>query len=365
MMSIKYEYVIWGVDTSEYNVRSIRSKLHGASEELMSLVLNFRLYNELKISMSSNRFSGSGTSYTYAKQALDTLIAKGYLILSRDYGTAIKEARTYQRTPKFEQTFRMRVKDKLLVKEKVLSGSSSIKVPGLKTYSELVKTVELSISNGFQVYRHVRLNQGESKNGIFAEGTYNYQNGIHKEERKLLLINGQPTVELDFPSLHPNLLLNREGQPCETQFYERLLTALDLPYSKTKRDALKRLVLPIFNTDSFASFSGAAYDMRDEHTGERLLDILGVKPRQIYDATLMVYPALKPYICCYTELWTLLLPEQTKLMVGILEQLAGEGIVGLPEHDSVIVQKQHRERLKQVMEQVYREQTGFDIQVKE
>ena len=43
--------------------------------------------------------------------------------------------------------------------------------------------------------------------------------------------------------------------------------------------------------------------------------------------------------------------------------LMGLGVPALPAHDSLIAPKRHREQVKQVMEDAYREHTGFSITV--
>lgn len=63
-------------------------------------------------------------------------------------------------------------------------------IPALSTYAKLMEDVELSLSNGGQVFRKVILYRFDGKR-LYASGTYNYQNGIPKGERLYLLINGE------------------------------------------------------------------------------------------------------------------------------------------------------------------------------
>ena len=135
-----------------------------------------------------------------------------------------------------------------------------------------------------------------------------------------------------------------------------------MEWSRAKRDALKRLTVAALNNDSLRAYASAANIMRDDND-VRLVEVLGVKPRQVYDAILKTYSALTPYICRDKELWKWLQHQQGELMINILERLAGMGIVALPEHDSCIIQARYKDQLKEAMEDCYRARTGFNIPV--
>jgi len=353
-----YGYCVWGIDASKYNCEPIRHIYHRASEELVALVLNFCLHEHLAVPVYH-----PDASYTKARRAIDTLIADKYIELYREYGTTIKRPRVYKRTSKFEQMFRMRVKDRLVVKESVLQGPSNVEIPGLEQYRALALATSLTLSTGAQVYRRINLIRAQGLYSLYAQGTYNYQSGIHKKERKQLLIDNEPTVELDYSALHPNLLLNREHLPCEDNIYDKILHyGLGLEWSKDKRNAMKLLTLAALNNDSLRAYAATANIMRNDND-VRLVNILGVKPKQAYDAILKTYSALTPYICRDKELWKWLQHQEGELMINILERLTDMGIVALPEHDSCIVQSRCRDQLKEVMENCYRAMTGYPIHV--
>jgi len=168
-------------------------------------------------------------------------------------------------------------------------------------------------------------------------------------------------VELDYSAMHANLLLNKERLPSDGSFYERLLTALEIKPSKKSRGALKQIFNTSLNNESFNGFNLAAYGLTDDddNNPERLIGILGVSPRQIYDAAVETYPPLAPYICTSKQLWKWLQHEESEIMIEVLETLAKMGIVGLPVHDSVIAPAKHVDIVKPVMSACYKKKMRF------
>jgi hypothetical protein len=379
---------VFGVDMDRHRKarRWIRHVFHGASLELEALVMNFVRYGELAIPMTAGFYSGKCVGYWKVKGALTLLMNGGYVKMARNYWhepSGRGSARLYRRTALFESTFRFRVPDQLAVKKEVLCMANVSEIKGLchlshiniegsaysitalSAYCSLLKGVKLSLSNGGQVFEGVDLWRDDGKYRLYARGEYNYLNGIIKEwRRRYLLINGEPVIELDYTAMHANLLINREGLPSDSMLYERLLVALGVEPAPAERRALKQIVNTSFNNESLKGFSAAVYGMVDDDGGERLIDILGVKPKQVYYAILDACPALAPYVCASKQLWKWLQHEESEIMIGVLERLAESGVVGLPVHDSVIVPIQHKVLAERVMVDCYRRRTGFEISVK-
>jgi len=238
-------------------------------------------------------------------------------------------------------------------------------IPALSTYARLLEGVELSLSSGGQVSEDVFLVRDDGKYRLYAIGEHDYQRIISKEEQgqSHLLINGESTVEVDYSSMHANLLLNREGLPSEKAFYERLLKALGIAPSKKSRSRLKLFFTISLDRKSFDRFNEAANRSIYEETGERPIDLLGVTPEQIYRAIVDTYPPLAPYICT-GEHREWLEHEESEIMIDVLETLAKMGVVGLPLHDSVIAVAKYAHIVKLVMSACYKKKTGFEPYVK-
>ena len=133
--------------------------------------------------------------------------------------------------------------------------------------------------------------------------------------------------------------------------------------SKQRRDALKQMTTASFNVNSSKGYAGAVGRVVDKGSGKRLIEILGAKPKQVYEAILRAHPKLAPFICTGKH-WEWLQTTDSEIMIDVLETLAKAGVVGLPVHDSIMVPAQHKELARRVMAGCYKRRTGFDTTVK-
>jgi hypothetical protein len=308
-----------------------------------------------------NRFS-----YMRVRAALEVLKAGSWVELALNYGADIGRARVWRRTAKFDGAFRMKVGDRLIVREALLSqpvplvGQGLEEVPGLETYAELINTVELSRSDRGQVYKIPNLRRHDEKR-IYAHGTYNYQ-GLHKEERRCLLINDQPVGELDYSGMHPNLLLNRAGLPCQPDVYGPIVAALGIDNTTEHRKAIKLIINAAFSVQRPCGFARMVRNQVDDN-GTPLVDLIGSPPADMAKAIIGTYPALRPFFCT-GKWWEWLQKEESEIMIDTLETLAKKGVIGLPLHDSVIAPKRYENVVRLVMREAYQRRKGFDIRVK-
>jgi hypothetical protein len=363
---------IENIDVTRYRAadRKVRHVFKGASAVLVAMVVNFAHSGDLAVPGSHK-----GRGWHRRRAALDRLLEGGYVESLyghwHDVAGGRGRCRVYRRTGLFERTFRFRLPPRLVVTPSVLlkhreapSAHNRKKVnsiPALSAYARLVGGADLSLSNGGQVFRKAVLYRVDGKR-LYASDVYNYQNGIPKEERRHLLINGEPTVELDFSAMHGNMLLNRAGVPCRGDFYERILRELGVKPTGERRDAVKQLTNATFNVN-IDGYGGALGGAADEHSGKRLVEILGVRPKQVYKAILRAYPMLAPYVCTGKH-WEWLQTTDSEIMIDVLEMLAKMGIVGLPVHDSVIAPAKYADTVKLVMAKCYKNRMGFKPHIK-
>ena len=210
--------------------RRIHHVFKKANRELETLIIN--LAHSKRCAVLSHCYSLSRYKMS---RAVRRLIKNEYieLILNHHHNpSGTGRARVFQRTALFEETFKFRVPKRIVVNDlalvkpsikPIVSKPSANVQPtshywavldtkiwhSSKKYKYLADSAELSLSNGEQVFRNVWLFRNKAR--LFQHGANNYQS-LSSDERKLLLINGEPTVELDYKSLHPNLLLNRSGR---------------------------------------------------------------------------------------------------------------------------------------------------------
>ncbi len=369
----QYQYPLLreDVDLDFYNIRKIHHLFPRASKELDTLIINLAHHPTLAVRSRCQSLN----SY-YLNQSIKLLVSKGFIqkikshyhnLDGKGLCSVYKITELFTTSIKFSKPNRIRlVASSLALSHSLYYWQKSYLESGiqLKNWLKIVGRVRLSLSNGNQVYERVIPTKHKAR--IFTKGNYSYQ-FLSENDRQFLLIDGEPTAELDYKSLHPNLCLNMAGKPCDTLLYEKLLKELGLRKCKKRRRAIKLLVLISLNIGSRGSFTRyclgeVAENKRDKRVIEAT-KVLGVHPSLIYKAIDKVYPELKPYICNGKHA-LMLQQKDSEIMEDVLETLALGGAVALPVYDSIIVPAKHRDFAKQTMLNCYKKHTGFEIKVK-
>lgn len=163
---------------------------------------------------------------------------------------------------------------------------------------------------------------------------------LKKEERGSITINGQPTVELDYKSLHPRLLYNSEGLEAPVDCY-----ASD---SGRSRDLTKLISLYSINCKSFeqarktlVSEAKISSDEAKRHLNDYVKE----------------HPAIAHRF--YGAGWSSLQYLDSQLVDAVLAKATAKDIPVLPVHDSFIVSTEYGFWLKGAVADAYRELTGF------
>jgi hypothetical protein len=158
--------------------------------------------------------------------------------------------------------------------------------------------------------------------------------------------------------MHPHLLYAWAKEPCPDDFYERVMALCGC-----SRIVAKRMTLMAVNAESYRALSsGVNFSKRKGE--ENLYDelkALGLTPIEVIEALVEAHPILERYV--FSGQANRLMLEESDIMTAVLLRLMSQSVPALPVHDSVVFPKRHRETVKQVMEDEYRRQTGFEITV--
>jgi hypothetical protein len=194
---------------------------------------------------------------------------------------------------------------------------------------------------------------------LHTRGFMHYQ-GLSKEERKDITINGDQTIELDYSGLHPNLLYAWEG-----------IKRLEDPYSVVDkrpeaRDFLKHMLICMINSKDKATAEKAAnYWLLQHHTEREQLKEIGITcARPFIDKFFEVHQRIAHYFCKGKDTGMQIMNKDSKIALDIVDHFAKKNIPILAIHDSFIVQKQYRTELYEVMQNTYQNHTGFRIRIK-
>lgn len=192
-------------------------------------------------------------------------------------------------------------------------------------------------------------------NDLFEEGGRFYgpwwQN-ISKELREHLLIDGSPTIELDYSAMHIHLAYSALG----LNYWELPKATVD-PYAildeaEAPRKAMKIASLTALNAANRKSaISAINKELRNgDFEGVR------VTPSEILDAFRARHPRLGDMV--YAGAGTRLQFNESRITEYITSELIRMGIPALNIHDGYVVESQYEPRLRFIMEDSF-SQLGF------
>lgn len=196
---------------------------------------------------------------------------------------------------------------------------------------------------------------------LYSEGRSQFQ-GLSKQERKDITINGSPVVEIDYTSLHPLLLYAAEG----IQYFGDPYLAVD--QRKEIRPFLKRILLCMINNPNYSEAQSAANNWlvneSDKETREKIIREGITKAAPLMDRFLEIHQPIRKYLCTKSTNGLRLMNQDAKIAVDVVNHFSRQGIPILCIHDSFLVAEQYKQELKTVMKRIYKKHTGMRISVK-
>lgn len=194
---------------------------------------------------------------------------------------------------------------------------------------------------------------------------------LAEEERAKLRINGESVAELDYHAMHPHLLFSWERKQCPDDFYEKMEKIIG--QGGSSRFIAKKITLFAVNAANQHDLMAAInFDKFNETRANRhrvtpkpiLYDELkksGLTADAVVESLRKAHPAIGEYV--FSGRANELMLQESDIMTSVLLRLMGLGIAALPIHDSVVAPARHKATVKRVMEEEYRRQMGFDIEV--
>lgn len=164
--------------------------------------------------------------------------------------------------------------------------------------------------------------------------------------RKYLRIDGEPTVELDYGSLHIRCLYDGEGIDLHGDPYD---VDLDLP-----RRTVKQVTNWMLNAKNYQGL----YALIRGKVKEGNLDLNGCTPTGVVHAIRRRHPQIRQYF--HRDVGIVLMKTDSDMVREIVKS----DLCPLIVHDSFIVPASQEDRLREVMVEVYRSGFGVDPVVK-
>lgn len=205
----------------------------------------------------------------------------------------------------------------------------------------------------------------ESGGRLYAavpDGIGNWQS-MPQQQRRTILINNRPTVELDFDSFHITMLYATQGLQLDFDPYDTVAP-------KEMRPIIKKLLLTVLNADSEKSAVQSMQQQIRELAGKREVSQRELKfiqavdnnrPdwQELIDALKEAHGPIRNYFCSGAGL--ALQRLDSEIMRSALHSLAEQHIPALPIHDSAIVAAHHERDLQEAMDLAYKSLFGADL----
>lgn len=204
-----------------------------------------------------------------------------------------------------------------------------------------------------------------SKNGDgrLYQRCKSFQN-IPRGLRKYLLIDKNPTAELDYPGMHINLayFLSGKENPYINDPYSPVIEKLGfLPFGEL-REAVKKCVIVGLNTpDMQTCFKAMRYHNRKD---VKNLQKAGIELRDVYETFLKQNPAIREIYTSDLRKTHELMFLESNIIRKVLSNLSEEKIKALPLHDEIICEQKEESAVRQIMKDTYTNITGQNINVR-
>ncbi|OGR35564.1 MAG: hypothetical protein A2051_14215 [Desulfovibrionales bacterium GWA2_65_9] len=214
-------------------------------------------------------------------------------------------------------------------------------IPPHPLRNQLCRVFNVDFDHGGRFYRH-------------------WAQGIPRELRRFIRINGKPVMELDFKAIHPTLLYAERGLTFEGEVY------VPPGWPDAFRPVFKLLMLAAINADDLADAVKGARDGLRCDPG-----LLAAFPECLKDGWLVpAFDALaklhKPIAGeFFTGAGLRLQRKDSEVAERVMLTLLDRGVVAVPVHDSFLVAHPHTDILREAMLAASKDVSGVAIPVDE
>ena len=272
------------------------------------------------------------------------------ILRSKDEGDVNNKDISYTKEPRWITKARQDLR-----KYNKLLEASHIGLPHLTEHFLLKKDGSRTfITSHHRFVRRVFNRKSWKCNGRYYGGWWQ---AVSEDIREKILINGKPTCEIDYKSIHPYLLYGKTGKkPNREDIYE-----VDLTWTNTSPEQLrtwvKQLVLVAINSSSETkAYAAFRYD---QPTGSRGKSLKNKQLAELLNAFKAENKPISKFLC--TDQGIKLMAEDSRIATYVINKMTKENIPVLSVHDSFIIDVEHTFHLKQTMMDAVWKVTRIDI----
>lgn len=214
------------------------------------------------------------------------------------------------------------------------------------------ETTKVELSNPF-VYRVFSGNFRSG--GRFYNG---FESNAPPDLRSKILINNNPTVEVDFSCLHINMLYNMENYDLKVNAYDEVSNG-----DPMLRKLFKLIGLISINSKSQRScFSALRDEIRDSELKKYFDRLTNENIKNYYDQWVQAHPVIAKYLS--SDIGIKLQYKDSQIAAVIINHFTEREIPVLVVHDSFIIEKKYESELADKMKSVYKGIFKFEPDVK-
>lgn len=174
--------------------------------------------------------------------------------------------------------------------------------------------------------------------------------GMKKEDRKGIVIEGEPACELDYKQIAPRILYGIAGaKPPDGDLYDITQFRND-PLKSTYRDGFKTLLNTLLFIDKpiKSKPKNTSHLLPSVHSAQELADMLR-----------SYHQPIAPYF--ETGIGHHLQFLESQILIDVLMRLRDRGIVALPIHDAILIPASRVREAGDIMETSFYDYTGVSI----
>lgn len=206
---------------------------------------------------------------------------------------------------------------------------------------------------------------------IFYRGSWSlggrYHGGwwqqIPSDMRHHIMINDEPTQEVDFSGFHIALSYALEGLVAPADPY-RLKSVLNGLTAEQQRSDVKQLALTAINArDRTSAFNAFRANKNADNPAARSISYTNAVLDHLLEEFLQINRPIEQYLC--TDKGVELMALDGSITTHVIEHFTDKNIPVLTIHDSYVIQMQYEMELMSVMQEAGRRETGLkDFTVK-
>ncbi len=166
------------------------------------------------------------------------------------------------------------------------------------------------------------------------------------------LFNGKPVAEVDLSANHPSMLMALEKQKLPHNFYD-----LIAENSGTTRDQVKFLVMKMIGAKN-RSIS-LVLDVNDKDWFRSVFVMTQEDRVRIEGSIANLFPALSN--CFYKGMGVYLQAFEGDILITAMLKLLDQGILSLPIHDAIYVQREYVEVAQRALEDAWMAELGVEF----